>query len=105
MLGARLALRCCGATYPQRTAGPCWQLYVAQTGPVSEWPAYTWPTSEAVPTCEARKAALASLGFTLAEGAEWEWTEGAGPEYHPHPVRVSLLAAADVQPLGNGVDE
>ncbi|MFE3632234.1 DUF6303 family protein [Streptomyces goshikiensis] len=99
---AQLSLRCCGTTAPERAAGPCWQVYVAQTGLVVKWPTFTWPTSTEIPTIEARQAALAYLGFTLAENAEWEWTEHTGPDYHPHPVRVLLLGAAKVRPLEGG---
>ncbi|WP_371678343.1 DUF6303 family protein [Streptomyces sp. NBC_01276] len=99
---AQLSLRCCGTSAPERTAGPCWQLYVAQFGLVSEWPTFTWPTSAVIPTVEARQAALAYLGFTLVEDGEWEWTEHTGPDYHPHPVRVLLLGAVKVRQLGSG---
>ncbi|MEV6727278.1 DUF6303 family protein [Streptomyces sp. NPDC051364] len=102
IFGAQLSLRCCGTTAPERTAGPCWQLYVAMTGLVSEWPTFTWPASTVIPTLYQRQAALAYLGFVLAEGAEWEWTEDTGPDYHPHPVRVLLLGAVKVRPLENG---
>ncbi|MEU4952810.1 DUF6303 family protein [Streptomyces lavendulae] len=98
IFAAQLSLRCCGSTIPNVTAGPCWQLYVAQTGLVSEWPTFTWPTSPEVPTVEAREAALAYLGFVLAEGAEWEWIEDIGPDYHLHPARVLLLGAVKVSP-------
>ncbi|MGP3634637.1 DUF6303 family protein [Streptomyces sp. 24-1644] len=101
-LRAQLSLRCCGTTVPVRTAGPCWQLYIVITGLVSEWPVFTWPTSSRVPSREERSAALASLGFALADGAEWEWSEDTGPGYHPHPVRVALMAAAKVQPVLGG---
>ncbi|MFD5547545.1 DUF6303 family protein [Streptomyces goshikiensis] len=99
---AQLSLRCCGTTAPERTAGPCWQLYVAQTGLVVKWPTFTWPTSPEIPTVEARQAALACLGFTLAGDAEWEWSEHTGPKYHPHPVRVLLLGAVKVRLLEGG---
>ncbi|WP_030717364.1 DUF6303 family protein [Streptomyces sp. NRRL F-2580] len=102
IFGAQLSLRCCGTTAPERTAGPCWQLYVAQTGLVSEWPTFTWPTSTEIPSVHARQAALAYLGFTLAEDAEWEWTEHTGPDYHPHPARVLLLGSVKVRPLESG---
>ncbi|MET8535731.1 DUF6303 family protein [Streptomyces sp. NPDC005065] len=102
ILGAHLSLRCCGTTMPEVTAGPCWQVFVAMTGLVSEWPTYTWPTSSEIPTSDQRLEALTELGFTLADGADWEWTEDTGPEYHPHPVRVALLAAAKVRPLDGG---
>ncbi|MFC9243290.1 DUF6303 family protein [Streptomyces sp. NPDC057136] len=101
-LRARLGLRCCGTTAPQRTTGPCWQMFVAMTGRVSDWPVHTWPTSTEIPSINEREAALASLGFVLVDGAEWEWTEDTGPEYHPHPVRVSLIAAAEVRPSDGG---
>ncbi|WP_030980905.1 DUF6303 family protein [Streptomyces sp. NRRL S-1824] len=103
VLRAQLSLRCCGTTVPVRTAGPCWQLYVVITGLVSEWPVFTWPTSSQVPCREARSAALASLGFALADGAEWGWSEDTGPGYHPHPARVVLMAVTKVQPLPGGV--
>ncbi|WP_405959197.1 DUF6303 family protein [Streptomyces sp. NBC_00868] len=102
IFGAQLSLRCCGTSAPERTGGPCWQLYVAMTGLVSEWPTFTWPTSAVIPTVDQRQAALAYLGFTLAEGAEWEWTEHTGPDYHSHPVRVLLLGAVKVRPLPEG---
>ncbi len=102
VLGAQLSLRCCGTTYPRPTAGPCWQVYVVMTGLVSEWPTYTWPPSLEIPTPAQREAALAELGYTLADGAGWQWSEDTGPEYHDHPARIALLASADVEPLGNG---
>ncbi|MFD3805372.1 DUF6303 family protein [Streptomyces sp. NPDC058619] len=99
---AQMSLRCCGTTASARTTSPCWQLYVAMTGLVSEWPTFTWPTSTAIPNTFQRQAALAELGFTLAENAEWEWIEHIGPDYHPHPARVFLLGAAKVRPLPEG---
>ncbi|MEV6311465.1 DUF6303 family protein [Streptomyces sp. NPDC051840] len=102
IFGAQMSLRCCGTTTPEVTAGPCWQVFVAMSGRVSEWPTYTWPMSTDVPTPDQRLEALSELGFALAEGAGWEWTEDTGPEYHPHPVRVTLLAAAKVRPLDGG---
>ncbi|MEU0130786.1 DUF6303 family protein [Streptomyces sp. NPDC006289] len=63
---------------------------------------FTWPTFSPVPSIEERSAALASLGFTLADGAEWEWSEDTSPAYHPHPVHVALMAAAKVQPVPGG---
>ncbi|MET7583696.1 DUF6303 family protein [Streptomyces microflavus] len=102
VLCAQLSLRCCGTTAPEHTTGPCWQLYVVVPGLVSKWPVFTWPTGTEVPSGEDRGAALASLGFTLADDTEWQWTEGTGPAYHPHPVRVALLAAAKVQLLPGG---
>ncbi|NUW04536.1 DUF6303 family protein [Streptomyces sp. CAI 127] len=102
VLRAQLSLRCCGTTAPERTAGPCWQLYIIVPGLVSEWPVFTWPTGPDVPSREDRAAALASLGFTFTDGAEWEWSEDSGPPYHPHPVRVALIAATKVQPVSGG---
>ncbi|WP_327384144.1 DUF6303 family protein [Streptomyces sp. NBC_01207] len=102
VFGAQMSLRCCGTTVPERTDGPCWQLYVAMSGLVSEWPTFTWPTTSEVPTLDQRRNALEYLGFVLADGAEWEWTECTGPDYHPHPVQVLLLGAVKVRPLENG---
>ncbi|MFI8422208.1 DUF6303 family protein [Streptomyces sp. NPDC085479] len=96
---AQLSLRCCGTTAPEPTDGPCWQLYVAKPGSVGAWPTFTWPTSREVPPVAEREAVLGLLGYGLAEGAEWVWTEDTGPEYHSHPVRVSLIARTRVQPL------
>ncbi|MEC4573637.1 DUF6303 family protein [Streptomyces virginiae] len=102
IVGAQMSMRCCGTTSPATTGGPCWQLYVAMTGLVSEWPTYTWPPTADAPTLDERARALTDLGFTLAEGAEWEWTEHTGPDYHTHPARVLLLCSAKVRPLGGG---
>ncbi|QCX79110.1 hypothetical protein C9F11_27540 [Streptomyces sp. YIM 121038] len=102
VLRAQMRVRCCGTTAPERTAGPCWQLFVVMTGLVSDWPVFTWPTSSRVPTLDERGEALASLGFALAEDAEWEWCEGTTPAYHPHPLRVTLSAAAPIRPLDGG---
>ncbi|GLW44473.1 DUF6303 family protein [Streptomyces thermocarboxydus] len=102
VLRAQITVRCCGTTVPERTAGPCWQLFIVMTGLVSDWPTFTWPTSSQAPTVEERAEALASLGFTLAEHAEWEWCESTTPEYHPHPVQVELMAAAQIRPLNGG---
>ncbi|MFE3996616.1 DUF6303 family protein [Streptomyces goshikiensis] len=99
---AQMSLRCCGTSAPERAAGTCWQLYVAQTGLVVEWPTFTWPTSIEIPSVAARQAALAYLGFTLAEDVEWDWMEYTSPDYHPHPARVVLLGAAKVRPLEGG---
>ncbi|MGW0314721.1 DUF6303 family protein [Streptomyces flavidovirens] len=95
-------MRCCGTTAPARTAGPCWQLFVVMIGRVDDWPVFTWSTSPQAPTVEERAAALASLGFALAADAEWEWCEDTTPEYHLHPVRVVLMAAAQILPLDGG---
>ncbi|GGR96598.1 hypothetical protein Snoj_59180 [Streptomyces nojiriensis] len=102
IFGAQMSLRCCGTTAPELTAGPCWQLYVAMTGLVSEWPTYTWPASTEIPTVRQRRDALTELGYGLAEDAEWEWEECTGPDYHPHPVRVLLLGTVKVRPLEAG---
>ncbi|MFB7517442.1 DUF6303 family protein [Streptomyces sp. NPDC056144] len=98
-LRVQMSLRCCGTTSPERVEGPCWQVYVVKPGLVSMWPTYTWPTSREVPPITEREAALGLLGYTLAEGSEWVWTEDTGPEYHRHPARVALIAGALVQPL------
>ncbi|MEV7519415.1 DUF6303 family protein [Streptomyces sp. NPDC091371] len=102
IFGAQLSLRCCGTTQPEATPGPCWQVYVAMSGLVSEWPTYTWPTSAEIPTIHQRLRALRELGFTLVQDAEWEWTESIGPDYHPHPVRVLLLGTVKVRPMAGG---
>ncbi|MFE9481888.1 DUF6303 family protein [Streptomyces spororaveus] len=102
IFGAQMSLRCCDTTSPKPTPGPCWQLYVAMTGLVSEWPTHTWPPTAEIPTLDERAEALTDLGFTLPEGAEWEWTEHTGPDYHPHPARVLLLCSAKVRQLDGG---
>ncbi|MFD7443291.1 DUF6303 family protein [Streptomyces sp. NPDC059909] len=102
VLRAQMSLRCCGTTVPARTAGPCWQLFVALPGLVSEWPTFTWPTLTEIPSVGERAEVLASLGYVLEDGADWEWTEDTGPGYHPHPVRVTVTAAAKIRPLDEG---
>ncbi|CBG72642.1 conserved hypothetical protein [Streptomyces scabiei 87.22] len=102
VMRAQITQRCCGTTAPEKTAGPCWQLFVVMTGRVDDWPVFTWPTSAPVPPVEERTAVLAALGYRLSDDAEWEWCEDATSAYHPHPVRVSLMAAAQVRPLDGG---
>ncbi|MDX3549657.1 DUF6303 family protein [Streptomyces europaeiscabiei] len=102
VLRAQISQRCCGTTAPEKTAGPCWQLFVVMTGRVDEWPVFTWPTSAPAPTVDERTAALAALGYRLAEDDGWEWCEDTTPAYHAHPVRVALMAAADIRPLDGG---
>ena len=97
-LTAQLALRCCGTALPVRTEGPCWQLYVAVLG-TPEWPAFTWPTSPAIPSLAQRGIALTVLGYAPIPDAEWTWCETTSPENHDHPVAVRLLATIPVQPV------
>ncbi|WP_432155975.1 DUF6303 family protein [Streptomyces sp. bgisy153] len=53
--------------------GP-WRLYVVVYGE-PEWPTFRWERSGPVPTVAERRAALAVLGYEVAPGAWWGWTE------------------------------
>ena len=97
-LFAQMSLRCCGASLPVGAVGPCWQLYLVVMGS-SHWPAHTWPKSAQIPTLARRDAALADLGYTRVDGAEWEWIEHGEDECRVHLPKVRLLGAVEVRPL------
>jgi hypothetical protein len=77
--------------------GP-WRLYVVLYGE-SEWPDFRWEGSGPVPTVAERRAVLEVLGYEVAPGAQWSWTEDSrdlGDDSTP----VLLIAAVSVRALG-----
>ncbi|MET9381039.1 DUF6303 family protein [Streptomyces sp. NPDC002928] len=76
--------------------GP-WRLYVAVMG-VPDWPEFRWQSGP-VPTVAERRAVLDLLGYEVAPGAEWSWTEDIrDPDDDRAP--VTLIAAVTVRPRG-----
>ncbi|MET8113562.1 DUF6303 family protein [Streptomyces prasinus] len=74
--------------------GP-WRLYVVLYGE-TEWPTVRWERSAPVPTGAERRAALAELGYEVAPGAAWSWTEDSrDPDDDSTP--VLLIAAVTVR--------
>ncbi|MGW7256117.1 DUF6303 family protein [Streptomyces sp. NPDC054834] len=78
--------------------GQPWRLYVVLYG-ASEWPTFRWERSGPVPTGAERRAALAALGYEVAPGAAWSWTEDhRDPDDDSTP--TLLIAAVTVRPTG-----
>ncbi|MFC8008883.1 DUF6303 family protein [Streptomyces cinereoruber] len=104
---AILSRRCCGYLDLLAKASvqrACWRLFIPTSGPVDEWLEFEWPTSRrhTVPTPDERVRALASLGYRLAPGAQWDWIEDETPAYHDHPQAISFLGSAGIVPLPDG---
>ncbi|MFD0209286.1 DUF6303 family protein [Streptomyces hirsutus] len=79
--------------------GP-WRLYVVLYGE-SQWPTVRWERSGPVPTGAERRAALAGLGYEVAPGAAWSWTEDSrDPDDDSTP--VLLIAAVTVRDRQGG---
>ncbi|MFJ7136344.1 DUF6303 family protein [Streptomyces fungicidicus] len=75
--------------------GSAWRLYVVLYG-VPDWPTFRWERYGPVPTGAERRAALAALGYEVAPGAVWSWTEDSrdpGDDSTP----VVLIAAVAVR--------
>ncbi|WP_437030413.1 DUF6303 family protein [Streptomyces sp. enrichment culture] len=80
--------------------GRAWHLYVVLYGE-TEWPTFQWERTARVPTGAERRAALASLGYEVAPGAVWSWTEDSrnhGDDSTP----VVLIAAIAVRGQDGG---
>ncbi|WP_053914670.1 DUF6303 family protein [Streptomyces sp. TP-A0875] len=75
-----------------------WELYVVTGGPSLEWPEHFFERTGPVPTVQERADALARLGYTVVDGAVWQWQELTDDA----TARVALLAALDVRPIGGG---
>ncbi|MGC9381534.1 DUF6303 family protein [Streptomyces sp. MH13] len=72
-----------------------WRLYVVVFGE-SEWPTFRWERSGPVPTVAERRTVLAALGYEVAPGAAWTWTEDyRDPDDDSTP--TVLIAAVDVR--------
>ncbi|MFF6808705.1 DUF6303 family protein [Streptomyces sp. NPDC012403] len=81
-------------------AGSAWRLYVVLYG-VPDWPTFRWERTGLVPTVAERRRALAALGYEVAPGAAWSWTEDhRDPEDDSTP--VVLIAAVTVRGRNGG---
>ncbi|MFD8168600.1 DUF6303 family protein [Streptomyces cellulosae] len=81
--------------------GSAWRLYVVLYGE-TEWPTFRWERTGPVPTGAERRAALAALGYEVAPGAVWSWTEDSRvPDDDATP--VLLIAAVTVRDRDGGV--
>ncbi|MGW4250770.1 DUF6303 family protein [Streptomyces californicus] len=79
--------------------GP-WHLYVVLYGE-NQWPTVRWERTGPVPTVAERRRALASLGYQVAPGAAWSWTEDSrDPDDDSTP--VLLIAAVAVRGRDRG---
>ncbi|MEV8595656.1 DUF6303 family protein [Streptomyces sp. NPDC052012] len=75
--------------------GSGWRLYVVLFGK-RDWPTFRWERSGPVPTVAERRRALAELGYEVAPGAVWSWTEDSrDPDDDSTP--VLLIAAVTVR--------
>ncbi|CAM5289502.1 putative protein OS=Streptomyces griseomycini OX=66895 GN=FHS37_001662 PE=4 SV=1 [Streptomyces griseomycini] len=81
-------------TAQMSNTGSTWRLYVVLYGE-PDWPTRRERTGP-VPTVAERRAALAALGYEVAPGAAWSWTEDSrDPNNDSTPV---LLIAAVTAP-------
>ncbi len=80
--------------------GSAWRLYVVLYGE-TEWPTFQWERTGPVPTGAERRAALASLGYEVAPGAVWSWTEDSR-DHGDDSTPVVLIAAIAVRDQDGG---
>ncbi|MGW5205677.1 DUF6303 family protein [Streptomyces griseoincarnatus] len=80
--------------------GGAWRLYVVLYGE-TEWPTFQWDRSAPVPTGAERRAALAALGYEVAPGAGWSWTEDSR-DPDDDSTSVLLIAAVAVRGRDGG---
>ncbi|MEW2075099.1 DUF6303 family protein [Streptomyces sp. NPDC013433] len=82
------------------SAGSAWRLYVVLYGE-TEWPTFRWERTSPVPTVAERRRALAALGYEVAPGSVWSWTEDRrDPDDDGTP--VVLIAAVTVRGRDGG---
>ncbi|MFJ1913181.1 DUF6303 family protein [Streptomyces sp. NPDC088147] len=89
------------ATFQAQMAnnGGRWHAFVVLLpGSVSLWPEHDWYRDAPVPTLTERTQVLAALGYEIAAGAEWEWTESSDV-YDDPSSPVLLIATVTVQAL------
>ncbi|CAM5287875.1 DUF6303 family protein [Streptomyces griseomycini] len=80
--------------------GRTWRLYVVLFGE-SGWPTVRWERPGPVPTVAERRRALAELGYEVASGAGWSWSEDSrDPDDDSTP--VLLIAAVEVREREGG---
>ncbi|WP_308120432.1 DUF6303 family protein [Streptomyces bambusae] len=77
-----------------------WRLYVVVPRALT-WPTHYFPGCSVVPTVQERSRALALLGYVLADGADWTWTEDSERPDDPS-TPVVLIAAADARSRDGG---
>ncbi|MBL1286381.1 MULTISPECIES: DUF6303 family protein [Streptomyces] len=65
-----------------------WVLYVLTDAPPLEWSHHDFGRIYPMPTPEERNAALADLGYIVADGAEWQWRE---PRHAPAPSHLQAV--------------
>ncbi|WP_435232046.1 DUF6303 family protein [Streptomyces althioticus] len=80
--------------------GSAWRLYVVLYGE-TEWPTFRWDRTRPVPTRAERRAALAALGYEVAPGAVWSWTEDSR-DHGDDSTPVVLIAAIAVRDQNGG---
>lgn len=80
--------------------GSAWRLYVVLYGE-TEWPTFRWERTGPVPTGAERRAALAALGYEVAPGAVWSWTEDSR-DHGDDSTPVVLIAAIAVHGQDGG---
>ncbi|MFJ2098185.1 DUF6303 family protein [Streptomyces anulatus] len=74
-------------------ASGTWKLFVLTGYEPQDWPVRNFNRVEPVPSVPERVAALAALGYTVRDGAEWKWDATAGP-------RRLLFTKIPVRPRG-----
>ncbi|MBL3665151.1 hypothetical protein JL475_03785 [Streptomyces sp. M2CJ-2] len=80
--------------------GGAWRLYVVLYGE-PDWPTFRWERTGPVPTGAERRCVLAALGYQVAPGAAWSWTEDSrDPDGDSTP--VLLIAAVTVRGRDGG---
>nr|WP_040906762.1 DUF6303 family protein [Streptomyces griseoflavus] len=80
--------------------GSTWRLDVVLYGE-PDWPTFRWERTAPVPTVAERRRALAALGYEVAPGALWTWTEDSQvPE--DDRTAVVLIAAVTVRDRDGG---
>ncbi|MFE8955948.1 DUF6303 family protein [Streptomyces althioticus] len=87
-------------TAQMSNTGSAWRLYVVLYGE-TEWPTFRWERTGPVPTGAERRAALASLGYEVAPGAVWSWTEDSR-DHGDDSTPVVLIAAIAVRDQDGG---
>ncbi|MFF3018361.1 DUF6303 family protein [Streptomyces sp. NPDC057939] len=74
-----------------------WEIYVVTESPSpKDWPDLGFARTSPVPTRTERTAALAALGYRVADGAKWEWHELDTEDGDP----ARFLGSIDVVAIG-----
>ncbi|MCM2428808.1 DUF6303 family protein [Streptomyces sp. RKAG337] len=78
-------------------SGDRWHLYVVLLD-ATEWLEHDWQRAAPAPTLAEREQVLTALGYTLAPGEDWRWTEDLQTCDDPASPAL-LLAGATVRPV------